>query len=44
MHLSAWRVGLLVVVFIVSHLAFGDQKAKTTTKMEQVTEASVVHE
>ena len=42
MHLSPWRVGLLVVIFIVSHLAFGDQKIKTKSniKNDRVAESS----
>ena len=42
MHLSPWRVGLLVVIFIVSHLAFGDQKIKTKSniKNDRVVESS----
>ncbi len=42
MHLSPWRVGVLVVIFVVSHLAFGDQKIKTKSniKNDRVAESS----
>jgi hypothetical protein len=42
MHLSPWRVGLLVVIFVVSHLALGDQKIKTKSniKNDRVAESS----
>lgn len=44
MHLSPWRVGLLVVIFVVSHLALGDQKIKTKSniKNDRLAESSSV--
>jgi len=34
MHLSPWRVALLVVLFVVSHWVFGDQKIKTKSNIK----------
>ncbi|GGY62072.1 hypothetical protein GCM10011613_01910 [Cellvibrio zantedeschiae] len=34
MHLSPFRVALLVVIFVASHLVFADQKIKTKSNIK----------
>lgn len=34
MHLSSFRVALLVVIFVASHWAFADQKIKTKSNIK----------